>query len=235
MNVFGDFIKRISSTEFAKYIDHTILKPEATIEDVMRGVDYTRRYGFACLVASPYHALRILDEVKDIRICSVVGFPLGYNSTSTKIEEARKLIEKGIAEIDMVMNIQAFKEKNYDYVLSEISKITEIAHRESVVVKVIIETGLLSDEEKVKATELVMEGGADYVKTCTGFLGGKATVHDVILLRNASKGKVKVKASGGIRRLYDAIALIMAGADRLGTSSGVIVMEEFLRIKKSLG
>lgn len=235
MNVFEDFIKRISSTEFAKYIDHTILKPEATIEDVMRGVDYTRRYGFACLVASPYHALRILDEVKDIRICSVVGFPLGYNSTSTKIEEAKKLIEKGIAEIDMVMNIQAFKEKNYDYVLSEISKITEIAHRESVVVKVIIETGLLSDEEKVKATELVMEGGADYVKTCTGFLGGKATVHDVILLRNASKGKVKVKASGGIRRLYDAIALIMAGADRLGTSSGVIVMEEFLRIKKSLG
>lgn len=235
MNVFGDFIKRISSTEFAKYIDHTILKPEATIEDVMRGVDYTRRYGFACLVVSPYHALRILGEVKDIRICSVIGFPLGYNNTSTKIEEAKKLIEKGIAEIDMVMNIQAFKEKNYDYVLSEISKITEIAHRENVVVKVIIETGLLSDEEKVKATELVIEGGADYVKTCTGFLGGKATVHDVILLRNASKGKVKVKASGGIRRLYDAIALIMAGADRLGTSSGVAIMEEFLRIKKSLG
>lgn len=235
MSVFEDFVRRISVSEFAKYIDHTILKPEATISDVMRGVEYARRYGFACLVVSPYHALRMLGGVGDVRICSVVGFPLGYNSSSSKVEEAKRLIEKGVSEIDVVMNIQAFKEGRYDYVVSEIARITEMAHRENVLVKVIIETGLLSDEEKVRATELVVEGGADYVKTCTGFLGGRATVHDVVLLRKAGRGRVKVKASGGIRRLYDAVALIMAGADRLGTSSGVALVEEFLRVKKEVG
>lgn len=234
IQVFRDFITMNDPSDFAKYIDHTILKPNATFYDVMKGVEYTRKYGFACLVLSPYHALRVLKEFKDVRICSVVGFPLGYASTLTKIEEAKELIRSGVAEIDMVMNIQAFKDKRYEEVVNEISEIVDLAHKENVIVKVIIETGLLDDNEKIKATELVIKGGADFVKTCTGFLEGKATIHDVLLLKNASKGKIKVKASGGIRRLYDAIALILAGADRLGTSSGVDIFEEFVRAKEEL-
>ena len=236
MNVnVEEYLRSISLEKLSSYIDHTLLKPNTTFNDVVKAVEYTRKYGFACLVLSPYHALRLLRDrelSRNIRVCSVIGFPMGYMSTRTKFEEARELIDNGVSEIDMVMNIQAFKEGLYDKVVDEISKIVELAHKNNVAVKVIIETGLLSDEEKIKATELVVEGGADYVKTCTGYLGGRATIHDVILLKKASRGRVKVKASGGIRHLYDAIALILAGADRLGTSSGVQIVEEYLRFKE---
>ncbi len=236
MNI-EEYIRSISLEKLSSYIDHTLLKPDTTFSDVVKAVKHAKKYRFACLVLSPHHALRLLRDKelsKDIRVCSVIGFPMGYTSTKAKLEEAQELIDNGVSEIDMVMNIQAFKEGLYDEVVDEISKIVELAHKSNVIVKVIIETGLLNDEEKIKATELVVEGGADYVKTCTGYLGGRATIHDVVLLKKAGKGKVKVKASGGIRHLYDAIALILAGADRLGTSSGVQIVEEYLKFKEKI-
>ncbi len=234
MNFVEEFIKKTSVEEFAGYIDHTIIKPEATTSKVLESVEEYKKYRFACLVLSPYHSLQVLSKNTGIKVCTVIGFPMGYHPTEVKLQEAKMVLERGAKEIDMVMNIQAFKSGDYDYVLNDIKAMVELTHSYNALVKVIIETGLLSDDEKVRAAELVVRAGADYVKTCTGFLGGKATIHDVVLLKKTVGVKAGVKAAGGIRHAYDAVALILAGASRIGTSSGVKIIEEYKNLKEKL-
>ncbi len=231
-----DLLNKISVREFASTIDHTILKPQASLKELEKYIDDARRYGFACVVVPP----SLVEKAREIaggtvRIASVVGFPLGNTTTRVKVIEAGELAASGVSEIDVVMNINFFKSGILDYVFKDIEDVVKESKRLGVsVVKVIIEAGLLNDEEKSVATELVAKAGADYVKTSTGFLGTGATVHDVAILYKASKGRVKVKASGGIRHALDALALIAAGASRIGTSAGDTVYLEFVKLKESI-
>jgi len=233
--LYEEFIKRTDIKEFAKYIDHTLLKPQLTVDDVKKAINDYRKYNFATLVLNPYYVNVIKKlNINDIILCSVVGFPLGFNSTKVKVLEAKELLEQGVREIDMVMNINAFKSRDYSYVVNDIRAVVEVAKTYNAIVKVIIETGLLTDEEKVKAVDLIINAGADFVKTSTGFIAGGATVHDVKLLKETARGRIKVKAAGGIRHAYDAIAMIIAGADRIGTSTGVQIVEEYMSLKRRI-
>ncbi len=230
------FIKERKPSDFAKLIDHTLLKPSADHGVLEKYVDDTRNYGFKTLVL-PLSLIPLAREIagNTIEYATVIGFPLGSTSTEVKVYETMQAIEYGVSEIDMVMNINYFKSRKYDYVLQDIREVVGVAKKHGVkIVKVIIETGLLSEEEKVKATELVIEAGADYVKTSTGFLGGGATVHDVSLLYRVSEDRVKVKASGGIRHALDAIAMVLAGASRIGTSSGDRIIREYIELYEKL-
>ena len=229
-----ELISKITVRELASKIDHTLLKPYATYSDLEKYIDDVKEYGFACLMI-PSSLIPKAKEIagNTIKLATVVGFPLGNCSTSTKIHEARLAIEYGAKEIDMVMNINFFKSRDYSKALEDMKRVVyESKKHGAEIVKVIIETGLLSDEEKIKATELVIESGADYVKTSTGFLAGGATIHDVKLLYNIGKGRIKVKAAGGIRHALDALAMIMAGASRIGTSTGDKIIKEFIVIKE---
>ncbi len=216
-------------------IDHTLLKPQASLKELEKYISDARQYGFACIVVPP----SLVEKAREIaggtvRIASVVGFPLGNTTTRIKVLEARELASSGVSEIDMVMNINFLKSGLLDYVVKDVESVVKESKKLRVsVVKVIIETGLLNDEEKSMATELVAKAGADYVKTSTGFLGTGATVHDVALIYKASRGRVKVKASGGIRHALDALALIAAGASRIGTSAGDAIYREFVKLKES--
>ncbi|MCC6041380.1 MAG: deoxyribose-phosphate aldolase [Desulfurococcaceae archaeon] len=230
---FDEVIYRVSPRELAERIDHTLLKPDADYKLLEKYVDDVKKYGFKLLMIP----LSLVDRVREIagrsiEIGVVVGFPLGNTSTRTKVSETIEAAELGASEVDMVMNINAFKSRDLDYVRRDISSVVEAAKSRGVrVVKVIIETGLLTDEEKARAVDVIFEAGGDYVKTCTGFLGSVATVHDVRLLYRASRGRLRVKASGGIRHALDALALVAAGASRLGTSSGDVIIEEYMKLR----
>jgi len=230
---FDEVIYRVSPRELAERIDHTLLKPDADYKLLEKYVDDVKKYGFKLLMIP----LSLVDRVREIagrsiEIGVVVGFPLGNTSTRAKVSETIEAAELGASEVDMVMNINAFKSRDLDYVRRDISSVVEAAKSRGVrVVKVIIETGLLTDEEKAKAVDVIFEAGGDYVKTCTGFLGSVATVHDVRLLYRASRGRLRVKASGGIRHALDALALVAAGASRLGTSSGDVIIEEYMKLR----
>jgi deoxyribose-phosphate aldolase len=230
---FDEVIYRVSPKELAEMIDHTLLKPDADYKLLEKYVDDVKKYGFKLLMLP----LSLVDRVREIagrgiEIGVVVGFPLGNTSTRAKVSETIEAAELGASEVDMVMNINAFKSRDLDYVRRDISSVVEAAKSRGVrVVKVIIETGLLTDEEKARAVDVIFEAGGDYVKTCTGFLGSVATVHDVRLLYRASRGRLRVKASGGIRHALDALALIAAGASRLGTSSGDVIIEEYMKLR----
>ncbi len=231
MNVL--FGLSLSPSELASLIDHTLLKPDADYMILEKYIEDVKKYKFKLLMIPLSLVNRVLEIAgRTIEIGVVVGFPLGNTSTRVKVSEAVEAGELGVSEVDMVMNINAFKSGDYEYVKRDIANVVEAAKKHGVkVVKVIIETGLLSDEEKIKATELIIDAGADYVKTCTGFLGSVATVHDVSLLYKTTRGRVKVKAAGGIRHALDALALIAAGASRIGTSSGDKIIEEFLKLR----
>lgn len=236
-----------------KYIDHTLLKADATEEDIRKLATEAVEYDFAavcvngCYVRTAVEALADSDagsgrtadshagsESTDdicgaIGVAAVVGFPLGAMSTEAKIEETRIAIEDGACEIDMVINIGTAKDGRWDYVRNEIYSIVQICHRskdEPVILKVILETCLLTDDEVVKACQVCKAAGADYVKTSTGFSDGGASVHHVRLMKETVGDGLKVKASGGIRTLADAKAMIDAGADRLGCSASVHIMQE---------
>ncbi|MCD6195968.1 MAG: deoxyribose-phosphate aldolase [Staphylothermus sp.] len=231
-----DILDKYSVSGLAKMIDHTILKPTADYSVLEKYIEDYKKYGFAVLMVSP----SLLSKVREIagntiRLATVVGFPLGSTFTEAKVLETKIAVENGAEEIDMVMNINLFKSREYMKVLNDMKAVVEEAKRSGAkVVKVIIETGLLSDEEKVKAVELVVKSGADYVKTSTGFIAGGATIHDVALLRRSAKNRVKVKAAGGIRHALDTLAMIEAGASRIGTSTGDKIMEEFIKLKESI-
>jgi deoxyribose-phosphate aldolase len=210
-------------------IDHTLVKPTATKDDVIRLCWEAEKYGFCCAVVNPTFVslARHMLEATDVKVCSTVGFPFGATLPEVKALEARKVIEHGAREIDMVVNVSALKSKDYDTVKKDIEAVVDIKRLDKdVMVKVIIETGWLTDEEKVTACKLAKEAGADFVKTSTGFFGGRATVEDVRLMRQTVGKDMGVKAAAGIRTLKDALAMIEAGANRIGTSTAVAIIEE---------
>ncbi|MGU7877153.1 deoxyribose-phosphate aldolase [Streptococcus suis] len=207
-----------------KYIDHTILKPETTQEQVEKILAEAKEYDFASVCVNPTWVALAAESLKDsdVKVCTVIGFPLGANTPAVKAFETKDAISNGADEIDMVINIGALKTGNYDLVLEDIKAV--VAASGDKLVKVIIEACLLTDDEKVKACQLSQEAGADYVKTSTGFSIGGATVADVALMRKTVGPDMGVKASGGARSYEDAIAFIEAGASRIGASSGVAIM-----------
>jgi len=211
----------------AKYIDHTNLKSYATKEDIIKLCEEAKKYGFYAVCVNPYRVKLAKEHLKgtDIKVASVIGFPLGATPTEVKVFEAKKALENGADELDMVINIGALKDKNYEYVKKDIEDVTKVAHEKGAIVKVIIETCYLSEEEKEIACKLAMEAGADFVKTSTGFGTGGATIEDVKLMRKVVGDKLGVKAAGRIRTYEEALAMINAGANRIGTSSGVKIIE----------
>lgn len=212
----------------AKYLEHTLLKPEATVTDIMKLCAEAKEYNLGGVCVNTCYAglARHLLTGTDVKIVTVVGFPLGADRSEVKALATKLAVDEDhVDEVDMVMNMSAFKSGNYDGVVEDIAAVVEAA--KPYAVKVIIETCLLSDEEKVKACELVAKGGAAFVKTSTGFSKGGATTHDVeILAREAKRYGIGVKAAGGIRDYETAKAMIATGADRIGTSAGVAICED---------
>ena len=207
-----------------KYIDHTILKPETTQEQVEKILSEAKEYDFAGVCVNPTWVSLAAESLKDsdVKVCTVIGFPLGANTSAVKAFETEDAIANGADEIDMVINVGALKAGNDALVLDDIKAVVDASGDK--LVKVIIEACLLTDDEKVRACQLSKEAGADYVKTSTGFSTGGATVADVALMRKTVGPDMGVKASGGARSYEDAIAFIEAGASRIGASSGVAIM-----------
>ena len=207
-----------------KMIDHTMLKPDTRKEVIERYCDEAVEYNFASVCVNSCHVPFVASKLKNtgVKTCCVVGFPLGAMLTSAKAFEAAESVKAGAEEVDMVINIGFLKDKDYDAVKNDIHAVVEAA--KPAIVKVIIETCLLTDEEKVKACRLSVEAGAAFVKTSTGFSTGGATVHDVALMKETVGDEACVKASGGIRTPEDAKAMIDAGADRIGAGNGVILL-----------
>nr|WP_278302085.1 deoxyribose-phosphate aldolase [Caminicella sporogenes] len=212
--------------ELQKYIDHTLLKPQATEEQIIKVCSEAKKYGFASVCVNPYYTSLVRKELEgtDVKTCVVIGFPLGANTKEVKAFETKQAIENGAQEVDMVINIGALKDKKYDVVRDDIKAVVDAAKGKALV-KVIIETCLLTDEEKIKACEIAKEAGADFVKTSTGFSTGGATVEDVKLMRKTVGPDMGVKASGGVRSKEDAEAVINAGANRIGASASVAIVE----------
>lgn len=208
-----------------KYIDHTLLKPDATKEQILNLIEQAKKYDFASVCVNPTWVSLAAQELKntDVKVCTVIGFPLGANTSSVKAFETQDAIANGADEVDMVINVGQLKAGEDKAVQEDIRAVVEAAN--GTLTKVIIETCLLSDEEKVRACQLAQAAGADFVKTSTGFSTGGATVEDIALMRRTVGADMGVKASGGARSLEDALAFIEAGASRIGTSSGVAIME----------
>jgi len=213
------------TTNFAKMIDHTLLKADATREQIVKLCDEAKKYEFASVCVNPTWIKECADMLAGtpVKVCTVIGFPLGANTSAVKAFETKDAIQNGAGEIDMVINIGALKDGNYDLVREDIKAVVEAAN--GTLVKVIIETSLLTDEEKVKACELSVEAGADFVKTSTGFSTGGATAEDIALMRKTVGPDLGVKASGGVRSLEDMKLMVENGATRIGASSGVAIME----------
>lgn len=211
-----------------KYFDHTILKPDATKEEVIKICEEAKEYGFASVCVNEYYTELVKKELEgtDVAVCVVVGFPLGASESSVKAFETTRAVEKGADEIDMVINIGALKDKDYDTVKKDIQAVREACKGK--ILKVIIETCLLDNSEKEKACELAVSAGADFVKTSTGFSTQGALLEDVALMKRVIGDKAKVKAVGGIKDLNMAKAMIDAGADRIGTSSGAKIVRKYL-------
>lgn len=209
-----------------EYIDHTILKPEATQSDIDKILQEAMENSFYSVMVNPYWVGYVSEKLKnsEVKTACVIGFPLGANTTNTKVYEAQDAITNGAEELDMVINIGEFKAGNDDIVKNDIESIINIGHRADKLVKVIIETALLTDDEIVRASKLVASTGADFVKTSTGFSKRGASVNDVTLMKKSVSGNTKVKASGGIHTKAEAEAMITAGAERLGVSSSMAII-----------
>ncbi|NLI66725.1 MAG: deoxyribose-phosphate aldolase [Tissierellia bacterium] len=207
-------------------IDHTILKPDTKKDEIQALCQEAKEFGFYAVCVNPYYVSLCKDllEGSKVKIATVIGFPLGANTSDIKALETKKAIDDGADEIDMVINIGALKDGDYGVVRDDIKAVVEAA-KDRARVKVIIETSLLTDDEKIKACELSLEAGADFVKTSTGFSTGGATVEDVKLMKSVVKDKMEIKASGGVRDFETARKMIEAGARRIGTSSGVKIVK----------
>jgi deoxyribose-phosphate aldolase len=214
--------------EIARLIDHTLLKPEATSAQVEQLCDEARSYGFASVCINPVYVKLAAERLKGsgVAVCTVIGFPLGANSTAVKVCEARQAMDDGATEIDMVIHIGALKAGDHEAVQKDIAAVAAACHEGGALLKVIIEAVLLSTEEKVVACQLAKAAGADFVKTSTGFAGGGATIEDVRLMRQTVGPQMGVKAAGGIHSYADALAMVEAGASRIGASAGVQIVKQ---------
>jgi len=210
--------------EVAGYIDHTLLNPDATRDEIVQLCKEAKEYGFASVCVNPAWVSLCNELLKgtDVRVCTVIGFPLGATTTATKVQETREAIANGADEIDMVLNIGALKEGDYDFVLRDIAAVKEATGNR--VLKVIMETGMLSDSQKAEASRICKEAGADFVKTSTGFGPGGAKMNDIALMRRVVGEEMGVKASGGVHNFEEAIDMIAAGASRIGASAGVAIV-----------
>ncbi|API89373.1 deoxyribose-phosphate aldolase [Marinilactibacillus sp. 15R] len=208
------------------YIDHTVLKPESTDLDIQQACLDAKKYNFKAVCINPTWVSYVSDLLKGtaVNTCTVIGFPLGANTTATKVNETKQAIKDGADEVDMVINIGAMKSEDFSLVHDDIRAVVTAADKKAIV-KVIIETSLLSHNEKIRACEIAKRAGADFVKTSTGFSTGGATVEDIKLMRTAVGPEMGVKASGGVRTYEDAKRMIEAGATRIGTSNGVALLE----------
>lgn len=211
----------------AKMIDHTILKPNVTDAEVIKVCDEAKTHGFFSVCVNPYFVPLVAEQLKgtEVKVTSVIGFPLGANTTELKAAEAKKAVEDGAHEIDMVINVSALKDQKYDYVKADIAAVVN-AIKGKAILKVILETCLLSKAEIVKACELSKEAGAQFVKTSTGFSTGGATPEDVKLMKDSVGDALEVKASGGVRDYETAKNVIDAGATRIGASSSVDIVNK---------
>ncbi|WP_316572473.1 deoxyribose-phosphate aldolase [Neobacillus sp. YIM B06451] len=215
------------SKQIAGMIDHTLLKANATKAEIIKLAEEAREYKFASVCVNPTWvktAAEVLADTPEVKVCTVIGFPLGANTPETKAFETKNAIENGASEVDMVINIGALKDGDVDLVERDIRAVVEAAKGKALT-KVIIETALLTDEEKEKACELAVKAGADFVKTSTGFSTGGASEADIRLMRTAVGPEIGVKASGGIRSREDALKMVDAGATRIGASSGVAIVK----------
>ena len=223
-------IKRRISMEYTKrnvagMIDHTLLKADATEAQIAKLCQEAKEHGFASVCINPGYVPEAAEALKgtDVRVCTVIGFPLGATSSEAKAAETADAIAKGAAEVDMVVNVGRIKSGNWDYVRSDIAAVVNAA-RGRALTKVIIETCLLTDDEKIRVCEIAKDAGADFVKTSTGFSTGGATAADIALMRKTVGPDMGVKASGGIHSTEEAIALIEAGASRIGASAGIAII-----------
>lgn len=213
-------------TDLARMIDHTLLKPEATKEQIIQLCNEAKKFHFASVCINPSYVSICAKLLRDtaVKVCTVVGFPLGATSTATKAFETEHALRDGAKEIDMVINVGMLKSGDYDYVENDIFAVVTTTRRYGALVKVILETVLLTDEEKIKACLLAKRAGADFVKTSTGFAKGGATVGDIALMRKVVGTAMGVKASGGVRTREEALAMVASGADRIGASASVKIV-----------
>lgn len=217
----------VAGEDIASYIDHTLLRPDATASQVLQVCDEARSYGFAAVCVPPCYVQQAKERLGVgtlVKIATVIGFPLGYQHPKVKFLETHQAIEDGANEIDVVMNVSFFKSGKYKEVENELSDLAKFCHMRDAELKVIIETALLTEEEIIKACSICTSAGADYVKTSTGFAAKGATVEHIKLMRRVLPSKMKIKASGGIRTTAEAEALIKAGADRLGCSASIQIV-----------
>lgn len=235
------YFPKISVEELAHRIDNTLLRPDATLKDIEKFCLNSLKYNFIGICVSSCYVGYVSKILKNsgIKVISTVGFPLGNISMEAKIRETEKAIRDGADEIDMVMNIGMFKSGRYDYIHSEIESILKIVQHNDKILKVIIETALLSDDEIAIATKMLGEIGVDYIKSNTGFIG-KANIHDVMIIKENLMNGLKIKVAGGIRHYEEALLYIGLGVDRIGTSTGINIIEEYkkhlsnIRMNKSL-
>jgi deoxyribose-phosphate aldolase len=213
--------------EIAKYIDHTALKAETSLNDIEKLCREAVEYGFASVMVNPCNVAAAAKATAGsfVKVGTVIGFPLGANTTATKVFEAEDAVNNGAHEVDMVINIGRFKEKKYDYVQEDIAAVAR-AMKGKALLKVIVETGYLDDLELTKACEIVRDAGADFIKTSTGFSQGGATVHNIQLMKGVLGDSLGIKASGGVRNYEQAVAMIEAGATRIGASAGIAIIQE---------
>lgn len=219
----------LSAAELARMIDHTLLKPEVTHDQIVALCDEARAHRFASAAVNPSYvalAAKLLADADGVVVCTVAGFPLGATTPEVKAFEAEQALVNGAHDIDMVQNVGALKSGDLDLLRRDIAAVVAVVHAHGGICKVILETGLLTDDEKVTACRIAQEAGADFVKTSTGFGPGGATVHDIALMRRTVGPDMGVKASGGVRSYADALALVEAGATRIGTSGGVRLIAE---------
>lgn len=216
---------------YNKYFDHTMLAPQATNADIDKLIKEAIKYDFKSVCIAPSYIKYAKEQLAktDVLICTVIGFPLGYNATSVKVYETKIALDHGADEIDMVINIGRFKNKEYEYVLNEIKAIKEVCGNK--VLKVIVETALLTNQEIKTITEIVLKSGADFIKTSTGFSFRGASFEDVEIMKSIAQDKLLIKASGGIKTGEDALKMIKLGASRLGTSKTVQIIEELNKLK----
>ncbi|KRM12169.1 deoxyribose-phosphate aldolase [Paucilactobacillus suebicus] len=219
---------KLSNAELAKYMDHTLLRADATQAQVEQTLAEVKQYDTASICINPYWVELAAKELKgtDVNVCTVIGFPLGANTTATKVFETNDAIDKGAVEVDMVINIGELKQHHDEAVQADIKALADAAHAKNAILKVIIETALLNDEEKVRACKLAVAAGTDFVKTSTGFSTAGAKAADVKLMRETVGPNIGVKAAGGIHSAKDAYDMIEAGASRLGVSASVAILED---------